>query len=157
VKRSPVNSAQSGEAVSCSIRSLVRKDTLKKQTFRRGMVMVLQPTSGEAPRGHWTFEAEVEILHHATTIKTRYQAVVHCGVIRQAAQVKWMSAEVLRTGDKARVHFQFMYYAEYLREGETFLFREGRTRGFGQIVKLDSLPPPDLPPITTVASEAATA
>ena len=24
----------------------------------------------------------------------RYQAVVHCGVIRQAAQVKWMSSEV---------------------------------------------------------------
>ena len=45
---------------------------------------------------------------------------------------------------------RFMYYAEYLREGETFLFREGRTRGFGQIVKLDSLPPPDLPPITAV-------
>ena len=46
-----------------------------------------------------------------------------------------------------------MYYAEYLREGETFLFREGRTRGFGQIVKLDSLPPPDLPPITTAREE----
>ena len=28
------------------------------------------------------FEAEVVILHHATTIKPNYQAVVHCGVIR---------------------------------------------------------------------------
>lgn len=28
------------------------------------------------------FEAEVKILHHATTIMPNYQAVIHCGVIR---------------------------------------------------------------------------
>jgi GTPase len=141
VKRSPVASAKSGEAVSAAIRSLVRNDKLKRQTFRRGMVMVGQ--GPEPPKAHWNFEAAVEVLHHATTIKTRYQAVVHCGVIRQAAQVKWMSSEVLRTGDKARVHFQFMYFAEYLRVGETFLFREGRTRGFGKVTAVDvELPEP---------------
>jgi GTPase len=34
------------------------------------------------PQTIYDFEAEVVILHHATTIKTNYQAVIHCGVIR---------------------------------------------------------------------------
>jgi len=35
-----------------------------------------------SPISIYNFEAEVKILHHATTIKTNYQAVIHCGVIR---------------------------------------------------------------------------
>ena len=34
------------------------------------------------PKSITDFEAEVVILHHATTIKPNYQAVIHCGVIR---------------------------------------------------------------------------
>ena len=40
------------------------------------------------------FDAEVVILHHSTTIKRGYQAVVHCGVIRQAVSIEGMSAEI---------------------------------------------------------------
>jgi GTPase len=34
------------------------------------------------PQSTYDFDAEVIILHHATTIKANYQAVIHCGVIR---------------------------------------------------------------------------
>lgn len=34
------------------------------------------------------------------------------------------------------VHFQFLYHPEYLRVGETILFREGRTKGVGRVTKL---------------------
>ena len=45
--------------------------------------------------------------------------MVHCGSIRQTASITEMSAECLRTGDKARVKFRFVKHPEYLqvREG----------------------------------------
>ena len=43
--------------------------------------MVLVDKSKE-PQPIYDFEAEVVILHHATFIRSGYQAVVHCGVIR---------------------------------------------------------------------------
>lgn len=58
---------------------MVKKDTLKRTNFRKGMILLdksINPVSVN------DFEAEVVILHHATTIKPNYQAVVHCGVIR---------------------------------------------------------------------------
>lgn len=32
--------------------------------------------------------------------------------------------------------FHFLYYAEYLVVGSTFLFREGRAKGIGKVVRL---------------------
>lgn len=82
------------------------------------------------------FEAEVIILHHATTIKPKYQAVVHEGVVRQTAQVVSIKEkELLRTGDRGQVLFRFINSPEYIHPGANILFREGRTRGLGQITK----------------------
>lgn len=83
------------------------------------------------------FEAEVIILHHATTIKPKYQAVIHAGVVRQTAQViSIKDKELLRTGDRGLVHFRFINSPEYIHKGANILFREGRTRGLGQIVRM---------------------
>ena len=82
------------------------------------------------------FEAEVIILHHATTIKPKYQAVVHAGVVRQTAQVvSIQDKELLRTGDRGLVRFRFINSPEYIHLGANILFREGRTRGLGQITR----------------------
>jgi len=78
-KRIPVESATAGQAVCFSIKSMVKKDTLKRNAFRKGMIMLDKATE---PMAIHDFEAEVKILHHATTIKPNYQAVIHCGVIR---------------------------------------------------------------------------
>mmetsp|Transcript_25875 Transcript_25875/g.102040 ORF Transcript_25875/g.102040 Transcript_25875/m.102040 type:complete len:102 (-) Transcript_25875:1567-1872(-) len=84
----------------------------------------------------WSFQAEVVILYHGTTIKEGYQPIVHCVTVRQAAKVLGMETEVIRTGDRARVTFRFMYYPEYVKEGSRFIFREGRTKGIGKITKI---------------------
>jgi GTPase len=47
-----------------------------------------------------------------------------------------MDRELLRAGDKGIIHFRFMYHPEYLKEGTTILFREGRTKGLGVISKV---------------------
>ena len=44
--------------------------------------------------------------------------MVHCGSIRQTASITEMSAECLRTGDKARVKFRFVKHPEYLQVRE---------------------------------------
>ena len=72
-------------------------------------------------------------MHHATTIKPNYQAVIHCGVIRQCAQVIEMNKDLMRTGDTGFIKFRFMYRPEYLKKGTTVLFREGRTKGLGVV------------------------
>ena len=50
-----------------------------------------------------------QVLHHPTTIAVRYQAMVHCGPIRQTASILNMDADCLRTGDKANVHFKYVH------------------------------------------------
>ncbi|CAL1602727.1 unnamed protein product [Knipowitschia caucasica] len=97
------------------------------------MVMVspkLQPSAS------WEFEAEIIVLHHPTTISARYQAMVHCGSIRQTATIVSMSRECLRTGDKAAVLFRFIKTPEYLHQDQRLVFREGRTKAVGTISKL---------------------
>ena len=45
------------------------------------------------------FEANVIILHHSTTICCGYQPVVHCGVLRQSAEmIEIRGRENLKTG-----------------------------------------------------------
>uniref|UniRef100_A0A7S2IQL1 Tr-type G domain-containing protein n=1 Tax=Zooxanthella nutricula TaxID=1333877 RepID=A0A7S2IQL1_9DINO len=131
-KRVQAEVVESGQAATFSLRSLVKRDTLRKTTFRKGMVLV---DASLNPCGTRYFRAEVVILHHATTIRRGYQAYIHCGIIRQAAAVHSLSQELLRTGDRAVVVFRFMYHPEYLVSGATLLFREGRTKGLGKVLE----------------------
>ena len=68
-KRLPVEQAIAGQAVCFAIKSLVKKDTLKRTNFRKGMIML---DKSIVPKSINDFEAEVLILHHATTIKPNY-------------------------------------------------------------------------------------
>jgi len=86
---------------------------------------------------HREFEASVIILHHSTTIGCGYQPVIHSGVLRQAAEIVGIKGrETLKTGERAIVRFRFMYYADYLLPGSTFIFREGRAKGIGKVIQV---------------------
>jgi GTPase len=83
------------------------------------------------------FEASVVILHHSTTIGCGYQPVIHCGVLRQAAEIVGIKGrETLKTSERAVVRFRFMYFADYLLPGSTFIFREGRAKGIGKVIQV---------------------
>ena len=71
------------------------------------------------------FEAEVLVLYHATTMACKYQAMVHCGAVRQSARIISMDREFIRTGDRAFIRFQFVQHPEYLKIGSLMVFREG--------------------------------
>jgi len=125
-KRMPVKSVKAGQTAALALKKI------KRSQIRKGMVM-MDPSL--KPRACREFEAEVLVLYHSTTIASNYQAVVHCGVAQQTARLLDMDKEYIRTGDKAKVRFRFMYWPEYLKEGSRLIFREGRTKGIGRVTR----------------------
>lgn len=98
-------------------------------------MVVLPKIEGQpAPKVYREFVAEVLILSHATTIKTKYQAMLHVGPVQQTCAIIDVDRPFIRTGDRAMVAFRFVQRPEYLAPGDRLLFREGRTKGLG-IVK----------------------
>ncbi|XP_034044471.1 GTP-binding protein 1-like isoform X1 [Thalassophryne amazonica] len=126
-KRMPVREVRGGQTASFALKKI------KRSSIRKGMVMVSPKLM---PQASWEFEAEILVLHHPTTISPRYQAMVHCGSIRQTATILAMNKDCLRTGDKAAVHFRFIKTPEYLHCDQKLVFREGRTKAVGTITKL---------------------
>ncbi|KAF1379371.1 hypothetical protein PFLUV_G00175370 [Perca fluviatilis] len=140
-KRMPVKEVRGGQTASFALKKI------KRSSIRKGMVMV---SPRLCPQATWEFEAEILVLHHPTTISPRYQAMVHCGSIRQTATILSMNKDCLRTGDKASVHFRFIKTPEYLHCDQRLVFREGRTKAVGTITKLlqstNNLPSNSKPP-----------
>jgi GTPase len=166
-RRASIPEALVGQSVTFSIRPINRKTILRRNMFRKGMVLVdgisrefavehplvippaqLQSSAMKigndivyAPRPCWEFIASVVILHHNTTVDVGYQPVIHCGVLRQTAEITnidgvAMTTDALRTGERANVTFKFVYFPEFILPGSTFLFREGRAKGVGKILSV---------------------
>ncbi|KAG7306963.1 GTP-binding protein 1 [Plutella xylostella] len=138
-KRMTVPEVRGGQTASFALKKI------KRSQIRKGMVMVSPQLS---PQACWQFEGEILVLHHPTTISSRYQAMVHCGSIRQTASILSMSRDCLRTGDKALVRFRFIKHPEYLKRGQRMVFREGRTKAVGNVLRVipaAGAPPPRKP------------
>lgn len=101
--------------------------------IRKGMVLL---DVDAKPRAVRIFKASIRILHHPTTIKVGYEPVIQLRTIRQPVKLIRSSKPYLRTGDKAEVVFKFIRRPEYVRVGDTFVFREGKTKGLGRIIGL---------------------
>ncbi|OTA99101.1 hypothetical protein M426DRAFT_68422 [Hypoxylon sp. CI-4A] len=127
-KRIGVPAASAGQSASFALKKVRRKDV------RKGMVVLPKIEGQPLPKVHREFVAEVLILSHATTIKTKYQAMLHVGPVSQTCAIIDVDRPFIRTGDRATVAFQFVQRPEYLAPGDRLLFREGRTKGLG-IVK----------------------
>lgn len=134
-KRIQVPGCSAGQSASLALRNVRRKDV------RKGMVVLHKSEKPDEktgvipqPKVYRDFVAEVLILSHATTIKTKYQAMLHVGPVSQTCAIIDIDRQYIRTGDRAQVAFRFVQRPEYLTVGDRILFREGRTKGLG-IVK----------------------
>jgi GTPase len=133
-----------GQFTTTTIRSIERKRIslrrIRRKDVRKGMVVLLAKSEANPnmivpqPKVHREFVAEVLILSHATTIRTKYQAMLHVGPISQTCSIVDIDRAYIRTGDRATVAFRFCQRPEFLAVGDRILFREGRTKGLG-IVK----------------------
>lgn len=93
------------------------------------------------------FDAQIKVLHHATTIQDGYQGVLHIGGVRQTVQaVKVQDMSCMRTGDSGVIRFKFKYGVEYIEKGAKIMIREGNTKATGFITNVYSMndPPKDL-------------
>lgn len=134
-KRIPVPFTSAGQSASFALKRIRRKEV------RKGMVVL--PKLDTPPRVYREFVAEVLILSHATTIRPKYQAMLHVGPVSQTCAIIEIDREFIRTGDRATVAFRFVQRPEYLAVGDRILFREGRTKGLG-IVKAVGFEPGSL-------------
>ena len=88
--------------------------------------------------------ARIHILHHPTTIRKNYQSTIHCGSVIQAARIVEIlnikndinteEDKLLRTGDQAKVKFEFMFRPEFMEDNALFIFRENNAKGIGKIL-----------------------
>ena len=62
------------------------------------------PIACSAPR---ILTGAVLILSHATTIKPKYQAMLHVGPVSQTCRIVAIDQDLMRTGDRASVVFEF--------------------------------------------------
>ncbi|KAK2561108.1 GTP-binding protein 2 [Acropora cervicornis] len=102
-------------------------------SFGQGMVL-LDPV--QKPRSCQGFWADVFLLFHTTSIGKRFQATVYIANVIQTAVIEDMNKDSLRTGQRAKVRFRFMKQPEHLRNGSRIFFREGHTKGVGQVMSL---------------------
>ncbi|KAH9949572.1 P-loop containing nucleoside triphosphate hydrolase protein [Amylocystis lapponica] len=129
-KRAPVTGAEAGQCVSMALKRV------RRTAVRKGMVLVHKTES--PPKAVRSFEGQVLILYHNTTLQRNYQAMLHCGAVRQTVRILNMDHPqgVLRTGDRAIVTFEFISHPEFIKEGMKLLFREGKTKGLGVITRI---------------------
>ena len=69
VNRVTRNEAYAGELVCLCLKSTKATEKLVRKDIRRGMVVV---DSNDKPEPVTSFQAEMQVLHHATTIKPKY-------------------------------------------------------------------------------------
>ena len=128
--KNEVDCLVSGQSGCFNIKSINKKNMLSYSCIKKGLILTNKPISISK------FEADVTILHHPTTIKENYQPVIHCGTVRQTAKICKMSKQLVRTGDTAKVLFEFLFHPEYIELNSKIVFREGNTKGIGRIIKI---------------------
>ncbi len=139
--REDINVLEAGTSGCLWIKTNNTKDKIFKNNIKRGMVII------DEEKCISEFQADIMILHHPTTVKPNYQPIIHCGSIKQSAKIfdikdynnTNVDIEYLRSGDKAKVMFRFMFHPEYLEKNSILVFREGKTKGFGKILELNPL------------------
>ena len=105
-------------------------------SVRRGMVL-LDPHQGP-PVACTRFTAQVSLLFHPTEIARRFRTTVHVGSVRQTAVIEAIEPLAhIRTNDAARISFRFIRHPEYLRVGARLFFRDGKTKGIGNVTSIE--------------------
>ena len=128
--RENINSALSSLQTTLAIKGT--KEQINRNQIRKGMVLIDNIDKFKT-NVVTKFKAKINILHHSTTIKSGYSPVIHCGPIRQSAKIN-LNNQILRNGDTKEVEFEFTYYPEFIEKNMVFFFRDGSTKGVGNVI-----------------------
>ena len=138
-----IQEAQTDSSVCFNIKTTGKHEEIKRNHIRKGSCLInplTQTVAGVNPYHQQCirhFDANIKILHGATTISEGYQGVVHMGGVRQTVQViKIFNKNVLRAGDEDTIRFKFRYGVELIEKGSKLMIREGNTKCLGHITKV---------------------
>lgn len=133
-----VDTLYEGQLGCLAIKQLSKEFTFKREHMKKGVYLTSNPYCCQQ------FVARIHILHHPTTIRKNYQSTIHCGSVIQAARIveilnikndiKTEDDKLLRTGDQAKVKFEFMFRPEFMEDNALFIFRENNAKGVGKII-----------------------
>jgi GTPase len=132
--RNLVNSTDPGENYCVSIKYI--KEQIEREQLRKGLI--LSKSQNIVSNVSLKFKAKIKILNYKTTIKAGYSPVIHCRTVRQAAKIVEIlnTTSTVRGGDETEVIFEFIYYPEYIEIGAPIFFRDGTTKGVGEILSI---------------------
>ncbi|WP_460918234.1 GTPBP1 family GTP-binding protein [Salinarchaeum chitinilyticum] len=134
-----VDRARAGRIVGIALKGVEERE------IDRGMALLPRDAAPEPTR---EFEAEVMVLNHPTRIDAGYEPVVHLETVSEAAAI-YPEDGALLPGDTGRARLRFKFQPYLLREGQRFVFREGRSKGVGTVTDVSPDASPDVSPDET--------
>ncbi len=124
VSRVPVSAARPGDEATFALAGVGYEEVEK------GMVVSTAPLGAA-----WAVRARIFVLRHPTTIRVGYETVLHYRSVRSPVRITWMEREPMRTGDMGEVELRFTRHPWFVRVGDRFLLRDGRTRALGRVLE----------------------
>jgi len=129
--KQPCRLVRAGQAASIAVSLINDADHLD---IRKGMILV---GKDDQPIACWQFDARVCVLYHPSQdICVGFQATVYIGNVCQTATIKTMDKSSLRVCHWAIVRFAFYRQPESVRPGARLIFREGKTKGMGEVLRI---------------------
>ena len=125
---------------------LETKGAFTRESFSKGQI-ITSDLNFAMTHTCYSFNCDVAIFNHPTTIRNGYQTVLHCGTIRQACKFKINENIILRTNSKENINIKFTQHPEFILPGTLFMFRDGRTKGMGRVNTVISFAEDSLDPI----------
>lgn len=131
--REEVDSIGNGLQGCFAIKFLNPKQTLSKGQIKKGFVMINDIELWKDNIVE-TFTAKIKVLHHSSTIRTGYCPLIHCGPIRQTANITLVDNDYIKSNDNAIVKFKFTKHKEFIEKDMILFFRDGNTKGVGEVI-----------------------
>ena len=126
-----INMLKENESGCIGIR-LDTKGSFTREMFSKGQI-VTSDRDFALSYTCYSFNCDVAIFNHPTTIKNGFQSVIHSGTIRQTAKFKIDADKVLRTNSRENINIKFLFRPEFILPGTLFMFRDSKTKGMGRI------------------------
>lgn len=128
-KRNRVQSVPAGRYATVNI------GKFRNSWLRKGMLIVHNPPEVQVVT---IFEADIKIKSHSATIRPGYECPIHIDNVRQTARIMdiYNEDKLLRSQEKGKVKFKFIYNPAAINVGARLVFRESKTKGVGIITKL---------------------
>jgi GTPase len=128
--RVPCRMVRAGQSAALSIGN--PKKGIINEKLRKGMVLVDPRLEPKACRD---FQSKIYLLFHANQICKGFQATIHVGNVCQTARIIHMDRDSLKTNESATVIWRFCSRVEYIKPGSRLIFREGTTKGMGEVTE----------------------